>query len=140
MIELGASSLTLADLVRVARAPVGAVSGRMRLSAAARARILASRGVIERVVREERAVYGVTTGFGELKDRRIPEDQVRQLQVNLLRSHAAGVGAAAPRDVVRAMLLLRAASLAQGYSGCRAELVEMLVELLEADVTPIVPL
>ena len=140
MIELGETPLTLADVEAVARLPVGRASGHVRLSAVARTRIQASRDVIERAVREERVVYGVTTGFGELKDRRIPEDDVRQLQVNLLRSHAAGVGAAAPRDVVRAMLLLRAASLSQGYSGCRIELIEMLVDLLENDVTPIVPL
>ncbi|HTM58583.1 MAG TPA: histidine ammonia-lyase [Candidatus Udaeobacter sp.] len=140
MIELGETPLTLADVEEIARLPVGRTSGRVRISKLARTRIQASRDVIERAVREEKVVYGVTTGFGELKDRRIPEDDVRQLQVNLLRSHAAGVGAAAPRDVVRAMLLLRASSLAQGYSGCRIEVVEMLVDLLENDVTPIVPL
>ena len=140
MIELGTTPLTLEDLERVARAPSGQVSGRLHLSAAARQRIGASRAVIERAIRGEQPVYGVTTGFGELKDRRIAPEQVRELQMNLLRSHAAGVGAAAPRDVVRAMLMLRAASLARGHSGCRVELVQMLVDLLEADVTPIVPL
>jgi histidine ammonia-lyase len=85
-------------------------------------------------------VYGVTTGFGELKDRHIPRDQVRALQINLLRSHAAGVGPPAPREVVRAMLLLRAASLSLGHSGCRPDLVDALLLLLERDVTPVVPL
>ncbi len=135
MIELGALPLTLDDVVRVARErePV-------RLGAAARELMVRSRAVVESVVREGRAVYGVTTGFGELKERRIPEEQVRRLQINLLRSHCAGVGPAAGRDVVRAMLLLRAASLARGFSGCRPELVEGLLALLERDVTPVVPL
>ena len=140
MIELGTTPLTLEEVERVARAPVGRTQGLVRLSADARARVLASRAVIERALSGDAPMYGVTTGFGELKDRRIPPDQVRELQMNLVRSHAAGVGAAAPRDVVRAMLLLRAASLARGHSGCRVELIEMLINLLEGDVTPVVPL
>ncbi|MBI5711563.1 MAG: histidine ammonia-lyase [Candidatus Eisenbacteria bacterium] len=135
MIALGQQPLGLADLVAVARD-----GARVSLAAPARARIARSRAVVERAVAGERAVYGVTTGFGDLKDRHIPRDEVRQLQVNLLRSHAAGVGAEAPREVVRAMLLLRAASLAAGCSGCRAEVVEALLALLERDVTPVVPL
>jgi histidine ammonia-lyase len=140
VIELGSQPLGLSDIMRIARAPVGSNAGGVRLSQAARERMAESRAVVDRAVREERIVYGVTTGFGELKDQRIPADQVRSLQTNLLRSHCAGVGAAAPRDVVRAMLLLRAASLAQGYSGCRPDVVDMLLEFLESDVTPVVPL
>jgi histidine ammonia-lyase len=134
MIELGARPLTLDDVVKVARhgAPVS-------LPSAARERMLKSRAVVETAIRENRAVYGVTTGFGELKDRRIAPDQVRQLQLNLLRSHAAGVGRYAPGDVVRAMILLRAASLAHGSSGCRPDVVEALLLLLERNVTPVVP-
>ncbi len=140
MIELGAKPLTLADLVRVARPSPNGAREAVALSAAARQRMQASRAVVETVVREGRTVYGVTTGFGELKDRRIAPEQVRALQVNLLRSHSAGVGPAAPRDLVRAMLLLRAASLACGYSGCRPELVDALLALLERDIAPVVPL
>jgi len=135
VIELGARPLTLDDLENAAREPI-----EVRLSAAARERVVASRRVVEGAVREGRAVYGVTTGFGELKGKRIPPEDVRRLQVNLLRSHRAGVGAAAPRGVVRAMLLLRAASLAHGYSGCRADVIESLLALLARDVTPVVPL
>src|SRR5262249_11428410 len=87
-----------------------------------------------------RIVYGVTTGFGSLKDKLIPADEVRALQLNLLRSHCAGVGPAAPREVVRAMLLLRAHSLAMGVSGVRTELIEMLAAMLGRRVTPVVPL
>ena len=135
MIELGEGTLTLADVVAVAREnePVA-------LGAAARTRIQASRAVIDAAVRDGRVLYGVTTGFGELKDRHIPAAEVRELQVNLLRSHRAGVGRFAPREIVRAMLLLRAASLARGFSGCRVALVEALLALLDRDVTPIVPL
>ena len=135
MIRLGVTRLGLDEVVAVARegAPV-------ELAAEARERMLASRAVVDRAVAQERVVYGVTTGFGELKDRHIPGEQVAQLQVNLLRSHCAGVGPAAPRDVVRAMLLLRAASLAHGRSGVRPEVVEMLVAMLDRQVTPVVPL
>ena len=144
MIELGLTPLTLADVVEVARAaspgPASGAGVRIRLHSAARERMRRSRTVVERALERGEAIYGVTTGFGDLKDQRIPPDQVRTLQLNLLRSHAAGVGPVAPREVVRAMLLLRAASLAQGYSGCRPELVDALVAMLEQDVTPIVPL
>jgi histidine ammonia-lyase len=94
---------------------------------------------VDAAVREGRVVYGVTTGFGELKGVHIPPEDVRQLQLNLVRSHSAGVGPAAPREVVRAMLLLRAHSLAKGVSGVRPDVVEMLVEMLERRVTPVVP-
>ena len=135
MIELGGRPLTIGDVARVAREgePVSLARG-------ARERMKASRAVVERALRENLVVYGVTTGFGELKDRRIAPDQVRELQLNLLRSHCAGVGRFAPPEVARAMILLRAASLAQGHSGCRPELVEALLALLERHVTPVVPL
>jgi len=140
VIEIGGSPLSLTDLAAIARRPPGGASGGLRLAAAARRRMSASRGVVEDALKHGRVIYGVTTGFGELKDRHIPDDQLRQLQINLVRSHAAGVGAPAPRDVVRAMLILRAASLAHGASGCRPELAEALIDLLENDVTPLVPL
>ena len=134
MIELGVDPLALEDVVAVARdkSPV-------RLAPRARDRMKESRAVVERAVAENRVVYGVTTGFGELKDRIIPAADVRQLQVNLLRSHAAGVGPPVAAEVVRAMLLLRAASLAMGYSGVRPDVVDALLALLDADVTPVVP-
>jgi histidine ammonia-lyase len=140
VITLGDRPLTLEDVTRVARSPAGVESTRVTLGTRTRERLRKSREVVEKALAENRIVYGVTTGFGELKDRRIPPDQVQQLQTNLLRSHAAGVGAAAPRDVVRTMLLLRAASLARGHSGCRPVIVEALLALLDADVTPLVPL
>ena len=135
MIEVGARPLTLADVVMVARDGMG-----VRLARGVRERMEASRAVVDAAVRENRVIYGVTTGFGELKDKHIPPSDVRQLQINLLRSHAAGVGPDAPGEVARAMILLRAASLAHGYSGVRPELVDALLLLLERHVTPAVPI
>jgi histidine ammonia-lyase len=109
------------------------------LAPGARERMSASRAVIERVVAEGRTVYGVTTGFGDLADVRIEPGQTAELQRNLVRSHAAGVGDPLPDEVVRAMLLLRANGLAVGLSGVRPELVELLCRMLNAGVHPVVP-
>ncbi|HEY7878881.1 MAG TPA: histidine ammonia-lyase, partial [Gemmatimonadaceae bacterium] len=84
-------------------------------------------------------VYGVTTGFGKLSDVAIPSDRLRELQVNLVRSHAAGVGASLPDREVRAMMLLRANVIAKGYSGARPDLVELLVGMLNAGLAPEIP-
>jgi histidine ammonia-lyase len=135
VIRLGVSRLTLDDVVDAARG-----DARVELPAESRRRVQASRRVVDEAVRLERVVYGVTTGFGILKDKHIPADDVRTLQLNLLRSHCAGVGPATPREVVRAMLLLRAHSLAMGVSGVRPELIEMLAAMIERRVTPVVPL
>ncbi len=126
--------ITLHDVAAVARemAPVA-------IDHAARTRILESRSYIERLVSEGRTVYGVTTGFGKLASERIAAEDVRQLQRNLVVSHAMGVGEPLPVDVVRAMLLLRAQSLAQGRSGIRIEVIELLLAMLERGVTPVVP-
>jgi histidine ammonia-lyase len=134
LIEIGVRPLSLAEVEAVARtgAPVG-------LAAAARTRMGESRAVVTEAVRSGRVLYGINTGFGPMKDRVIDADRLRDLQLNLIRSHQAGVGAETPRDVVRAMLLLRAVSLARGHSGCRTEIVDGLLALLEREVTPVVP-
>lgn len=126
--------LTLHDVVRVARdgQPVA-------LCPDAAARIAASRACIERIVEEERVVYGVTTGFGKLANVRIAASDVQQLQRNLIVSHAMGVGAPLSTEVVRAMLLLRAQSLAQGNSGIRVDVIVLLLAMLDRGVHPIVP-
>ncbi len=134
MIRLGDSRLTLDDVADVARGEV-----RLEFGSDARERVRASRSVVERAIASGRIVYGVTTGFGELKDRRIAAEQTAQLQINLVRSHMAGVGAPAPREVSRAMLLLRAASLAKGASGVRPEVIDMLIAMLERQVAPVIP-
>jgi histidine ammonia-lyase len=105
----------------------------------ARQKVLASREVVEEVVRENRVAYAVTTGVGKLSDTRIAPDQVRELQMNLLRSHAAGVGPALHEVTVRAMILLRANSLAKGFSGIRPIVIDTLCEMLNRAVHPIIP-
>ncbi len=133
-LELHGRDLTVAQVVAVAR------NGRpVEVSSEACDRMEASRAVIAGAVAEGRTVYGVTTGFGDLADVRIDPRQTAQLQRNLVRSHAAGVGEPLPTDVVRAMLLLRAATLAVGYSGTRPEVAELLCAMLNARVHPVIP-
>jgi histidine ammonia-lyase len=104
-----------------------------------RTRIAAGRAVVERALQAGTAVYGVTTGFGQLESVRIAPDDAAQLQVNLLRSHAVGSGPPLPDEIVRGMLLLLASSLRRGHSGVRVELVELALAMLESGVTPVVP-
>jgi len=128
------NSLTLDHMAEVA------LNGRpVILSPQARERVAASRGVIEEIVRSGQVVYGVNTGFGKLAEVRISAEEVGHLQLNLLRSHACGVGEPFPEDVVRGMLLLRANVLASGYAGCRPEVVEAVLALLNSRVHPVVP-
>ena len=98
-----------------------------------------ARGRVEEHLREDSAIYGITTGFGALADVRIPEADLERLQQNLIRSHAAAAGDPLPEEVVRAMMLLRARALAAGRSGVRPVLVERIADLLNARVTPAVP-
>ena len=133
-IELGSEPLSLEDVWDVA---VG--SNDVSISSAARQRMSASRQVIEDLVASNEIVYGVTTGFGNLASKRIPAEDTRQLQRNLLVSHAVGVGEPHSREVVRAMLLLRANALAQGHSGCRPEIVDGLLAMLRTGIHPLVP-
>jgi histidine ammonia-lyase len=102
-------------------------------------RMEASRRVVEELVREGRTVYGVTTGFGDLASVAIDPAQTGELQRNLVRSHAAGVGDPLPAEVVRAMMLLRANALAVGLSGVRPALPQLLCGMLNAEVHPVVP-
>jgi histidine ammonia-lyase len=98
-----------------------------------------SNAVVNDIVARNDVVYGVTTGFGKLSDIAIPPDRLAELQVNLVRSHAAGVGPLMGETEVRAMMLLRANVIAKGYSGARPELVELLIDMLNAGVYPPVP-
>jgi histidine ammonia-lyase len=109
------------------------------LEPADRERIAAGRAVVEEALRSGRVVYGVSTGFGQLSSVRIDATDAAQLQVNLLRSHAVGSGEPLDAEVVRGMVLLLASSLRRGHSGVRAELVELLLGLLERDVVPVIP-
>ncbi len=116
-----------------------AAGARVELEAGARQRVAGARRVVDHILSSGEVVYGVNTGFGKLAEVRIPPDQLTRLQLNLLRSHACGVGEPFPEPVVRAMLLLRANVLATGHAGCRVELVERVVDLLNAGVHPVVP-
>ncbi len=133
-LPLTGRDLTIDRVIEVAR-------GRrsVALDPAAAERMRASRAVIERLVADGATVYGVTTGFGDLADVRIEPAQTVELQLNLVRSHAAGVGPPLPDEAVRAMLLLRANALAVGLSGVRVEVVELLVGMLNAAIHPVVP-
>ncbi|GGK15848.1 histidine ammonia-lyase [Pilimelia terevasa] len=105
----------------------------------ARDAMATSRAIVDRIEADGRPVYGVSTGFGALANTQIAPERRSELQHALIRSHAAGVGAPMPREVVRAMLLLRVRSLALGRSGVRPEVAQSLVDLLNADITPWVP-
>jgi histidine ammonia-lyase len=133
-VVLTGAALTIADVEAVARH-----GGTAELDPDARGRMQEAREVVERLVADGAVAYGVTTGFGDLASVSIRPEDTGRLQENLLMSHAAGVGPAFPAEVVRAMLLLRANTLALGHSGCRPLLVERLLAFLAAGVHPIVP-
>ncbi len=132
-IEVG-EHLTIADVVRVARE-----RAEVALSPCARERVARSRAVVEQLVREGRVVYGITTGVGELAGVRISPEQSAVLQVNIVRSHSAGVGEPLPEEVVRAMMLLRAHALALGYSGVREDILTLLLQMLNRGLHPVIP-
>lgn len=133
-IRIDGCSLTIDQVVAVARGRVP-----VTLAEAARERMLASNAVVTQVVERNDVVYGVTTGFGKLSDIAIPPDRLAELQVNLVRSHAAGVGPHLSEAETRAMMLLRANVIAKGYSGARPALVELLLGMLNAGLYPQVP-
>ncbi len=133
-IVLTGANLTIEAVEAVARG-----GARVRLGRGARGRMDEAHAVIERLVAEGAVVYGVTTGFGALAGTSIAAVDTRRLQENLLMSHAAAVGEPLPVDVVRAMLLLRANTLALGHSGCRPLIVGRILDLLEAGIHPVVP-
>jgi histidine ammonia-lyase len=134
MLELDGQRLTLKQIADVARD-----KEHVALSAAARLRCQQSRRVVEDIVNAGRTVYGVNTGFGKLSDVRIEPTQLAELQLNLVRSHACGLGHPLSIPESRAMLLLRANVLALGLSGARPELIDMLLLMLERGVTPVIP-
>ena len=132
--ELNGDRLSLEQIAAVALGQEN-----VQISPAARPRILASRKVVEDIIGRDEIVYGVSTGFGKLSDVRIPRDALKELQLNLVRSHACGIGDPLLESEVRAMMLLRANVLALGCSGVRPEIVEALCEFLNRCVCPIIP-
>ncbi|MEP6639784.1 MAG: histidine ammonia-lyase, partial [Chloroflexota bacterium] len=131
--------LTGADLTVTAVEAVARRGAAASLDGHARERMQEARDLIESLVAEGAVVYGVTTGFGALASTVIAPSDAGKLQQNLLMSHAAGVGPAFPREIVRAMLLLRANTLALGHSGCRPILVDRLLDFLRLGIHPVVP-
>jgi histidine ammonia-lyase len=134
-VEIDGETLSLEQIEAVAREAAGEVA----LAPDAVERVRRSREVVEAALASGKAVYGVNTGFGRLADVPIPADRLEELQLNLIRSHACGVGAPLPRDEVRAITLLRANVLAKGFSGVRREVVEQLLALLNHGIHPIIP-
>ncbi|PWT83491.1 MAG: histidine ammonia-lyase [Acidobacteria bacterium] len=134
MLALNGQRLTLKQIADVA-------TGRERVvfAAEARVRVERARAVVDKILADGRTVYGVNTGFGRLSDVRIEPSHLLDLQQNLVRSHACGLGPPLSEAESRAMLLLRANVLACGYSGARPLLVDMLVSMLEKGVTPVIP-
>ena len=134
MISLDGSSLTIEQLLRIADE-----AETVSLAADARERIRASRAVVERRAQSDEPAYGINTGFGSFADVKIPPEALETLQLNLLRSHAAGLGDPLPARAVRATMALRANVLAKGFSGIRVETVDALLALLNRRVHPCVP-
>jgi len=132
--ELAGQALSLAEIAAIA---IG--GGKVKVARSAHARIKASRKVVEEIVARDAVVYGVTTGFGKLSEVHISKTELRQLQLNLVRSHACGVGRPLAEAEVRAMMLLRANVLALGLSGIRLEVIELMAEMLNRGLYPVVP-
>ena len=126
MVELTGCSLSLDEAKRV-------IYGKeqVELSPVSMERVRKSREAVERIVKEKRVVYGINTGFGKFSDVLIDADDVEELQLNLIHSHACGVGDPFPENVSSAMLLLRCNALLKGYSGVRPVIIERLVGILE---------
>src|SRR5256885_1326438 len=133
-VTLDGQSLSIADVVAVARHNVPVALDPQALKA-----VQQSRRAVEAAIERGETMYGVNTGFGKLAHVRIPAEQGRQLQLNLIRSHASGVGEPLPQDAVRAMMLLRANVLMRGTSGVRPVLPELLIEMLNRGLHPRVP-
>lgn len=133
MIRLDGTSLTAEGLARIAAGAAVALDG------GALAKVAENRGVIDRILAEGRTVYGINTGFGQFATVVIPPDQLERLQLNLIRSHAAGVGEPLTPAQTRALMAARINCLLKGYSGIRPEPIQLLAECLNRNVLPVVP-
>src|SRR5713226_6443092 len=133
-ILIDGETLKFEEIARVARA-----EATIELSPAAVERVEASRALVERVAAGNEPVYGINTGFGTLAEVRIEKEDLRLLQCNLLRSHAAGVSPPLSIPECRALLLLRGNVLAKGFSGIRLPTLALAIDMLNRDVVPVVP-
>ncbi|MCS6808652.1 MAG: histidine ammonia-lyase [Bacteroidota bacterium] len=132
---LDGHSLRIRDVVLLATSP----HNRIELSPKAQQAVQRSRAIVENYIASDEPIYGITTGFGEFANVRISPQDLEQLQENLIFSHSAGTGSWLPREIVRAMLILRINALAKGYSGIRLETLNTLVQMVNADIIPAVP-
>jgi len=133
-VVIDGESLTTEEIISVAHN-----HAKVELSQKAKTKVKRNRQVLEQLMKKKKKIYGVTTGFGAFGNITIPLEKTPELQLNLIRSHSAGVGTLTSTEVVRAMMLLRANTLAKGYSGIRLETLETLIEMLNKGVHPIVP-
>src|SRR5512133_897994 len=134
MMEITGYDLTLDQIERVARK-----KEQVSLSPLALDKIALSRSWVEDIVASEKPVYGINTGYGIFSDRRINKQDARKLARNLILSHAVGTGDPLPEDVIRAAIIIRANTLAKGYSGARPVLIERLLDLNNKEVLPLIP-
>jgi len=133
-VHIDGETLTIEDVVKVARE-----KAKVTIPASVKKKVEKSRRTLEELVEENGVIYGVNTGFGALSDVRIEPHETKQMQVNLIRSHSTGVGKPLETEFVRALMLLRANTLAKGYSGIRLETLETLMEMLNKGVHPVIP-
>lgn len=133
MIILDGTTLTLENTSRVAEGE------RVSLSPVTLEKIEKSRRYVEQIIERDEVAYGINTGFGSLSEVSIPNDELRDLQLNLVRSHACGVGDPLPEKTVRAMMLHRSNVLAKGYSGCRPIVIDTIISMLNAGIHPVIP-
>ncbi len=134
MILIDGNRLTIEDVINVSKN-----FAEVALCPDSIEKINSSRAFVDKVVEEERAVYGINTGFGEFANKSISIEEAEQLQINLIRSHSVGVGKPFPEDVVRGIILLRANALAKGFSGVRLVVIHTLIEFLNKKIYPYVP-
>src|SRR5678815_3410015 len=137
VISIDGESLTMEQVAAVARGAPGEPC--VELTADARSKVKRSADAVSSLLKKGQIAYGITTGFGAFKDRVIPIDQVELLQRNIILSHSVGVGAPFDQATTRAIMLIRANTLSRGYSGIRLETLELLLELLNRGVHPVIP-
>ncbi|AOV09150.1 histidine ammonia-lyase [Sporosarcina ureilytica] len=134
MIELTGDTLTINQLKEILYG-----NQRVKVSEESMEKVKASRAAVDKIVKSAETVYGINTGFGQFSDVKIEEENVADLQLNLIRSHACGVGEPFPRIVSKAMMVLRLNAIVKGYSGVRIEVVELLKQLINCNVIPVIP-
>ena len=134
MIKLTGNTLTIEEVGEILYA-----GKKVSLAAESLEKVKTSRRAVDQIIKGDESVYGINTGFGKFSNIKIPSENAEELQLNLIRSHACGVGEAFPRVVAKAMMVLRLNALVKGYSGIRTETVELLVQLINEDIVPVIP-